>query len=84
MIGTSFILWICTLRLLNSFSPSANCHRECSRSMQMGTGNVFGKLFRISTFGESHGKGVGVIVDGCPPRIPISVEDIQRELNRRF
>jgi len=50
----------------------------------MGTGNVFGKLFRISTFGESHGKGVGVIVDGCPPRIPISVEDIQRELNRRF
>eukprot|EP01036_Dinobryon_divergens_P033306 gene33306-43062_t len=49
----------------------------------MGTGNVFGKLFRITTFGESHGRGVGVIVDGCPPRLPLSTEDIQRELNRR-
>jgi chorismate synthase len=49
----------------------------------MGTGNVFGKLFRITTFGES-GRGVGVIVDGCPPRLPLSSEDTQRELNRRF
>jgi hypothetical protein len=52
--------------------------------LSMGTGNVFGKLFRITTFGESHGRGVGVIVDGCPPRLPLSTEDIQRELNRRF
>ena len=49
----------------------------------MGTGNTIGKLFRISTFGESHGKGVGVIIDGCPPRIPLSTEDIQKELDRR-
>lgn len=42
-----------------------------------------GTLFRISTWGESHGPGVGVVVDGCPPRIPLCVEDIQRELNRR-
>ncbi len=42
-----------------------------------------GTLFRISTWGESHGPGVGVVVDGCPPRIPLSVEDIQHELNRR-
>jgi len=49
----------------------------------MGTGNVQGKIFRISTFGESHGTGVGVIIDGCPPRIPLSVSDIQGELNRR-
>jgi chorismate synthase len=49
----------------------------------MGTGNSFGRIFRISTFGESHGGGVGVIVDGCPPRIPLTQADIQHELNRR-
>ncbi len=46
-------------------------------------GNTFGSLFRITTFGESHGPGVGVIVDGCPPRLPITAEEIQRELDRR-
>lgn len=45
--------------------------------------STFGHLFRISTFGESHGGGVGVVVDGCPPRIPLSPEDLQRELDRR-
>eukprot|EP00607_Mallomonas_marina_P009777 CAMPEP_0182420098 /NCGR_PEP_ID=MMETSP1167-20130531/4611_1 /TAXON_ID=2988 /ORGANISM="Mallomonas Sp, Strain CCMP3275" /LENGTH=446 /DNA_ID=CAMNT_0024595559 /DNA_START=99 /DNA_END=1439 /DNA_ORIENTATION=- len=48
-----------------------------------GSGSSFGKIFKISTFGESHGSGVGVIVDGCPPKIPLSVEDIQKELDRR-
>jgi chorismate synthase len=43
----------------------------------------FGQAFRISTFGESHGGAVGVIVDGCPPRIPLAEEDIQRDLDRR-
>jgi chorismate synthase len=43
----------------------------------------FGHAFRISTFGESHGGAVGVIVDGCPPRIELSDEDIQRDLDRR-
>ena len=43
----------------------------------------FGTLFRISTFGESHGHGVGVIIDGCPPRISLTAEDIQVELDRR-
>lgn len=43
----------------------------------------FGTLFRISTWGESHGGGVGVVVDGCPPRVPISVDEIQFELDRR-
>ncbi|HVZ73935.1 MAG TPA: chorismate synthase [Polyangia bacterium] len=46
-------------------------------------GNTFGSLFRVTTFGESHGPAVGVIVDGCPPRLPITVEEIQRELDRR-
>ncbi len=46
-------------------------------------GNSFGALFTITTFGESHGGGIGVIIDGCPPRIPISKEEIQVELDRR-
>lgn len=45
--------------------------------------STFGKLFRIHTYGESHGGGVGVIIDGCPPRVPITREIIQRELDRR-
>lgn len=46
-------------------------------------GNSFGTLFRISTWGESHGGGIGVVIDGCPPRLPITVDDIQFELDRR-
>jgi chorismate synthase len=46
-------------------------------------GNTFGQLFRVTTWGESHGGGVGVVIDGCPPRIDLSEEDIQRELDRR-
>ncbi|MEX2580109.1 MAG: chorismate synthase [Verrucomicrobiales bacterium] len=46
-------------------------------------GSTFGKLFRISTWGESHGGGVGVVVDGCPPRVPLSESDIQTDLDRR-
>ena len=46
-------------------------------------GNTFGHLFRVTTFGESHGGGVGVVIDGCPPRLEISAEEIQLELDRR-
>ena len=46
-------------------------------------GNTFGQLFRVTTFGESHGGGIGVVIDGCPPRIEISEADFQRELDRR-
>ncbi len=46
-------------------------------------GSSFGNLFKISTFGESHGGGVGVIVDGCPPRLEIDIEEIQKDLDRR-
>ena len=46
-------------------------------------GNIFGHLFRISTFGESHGGGVGVVIDGCPPQLEISAQEIQLELDRR-
>jgi len=46
-------------------------------------GNTFGQLFRVTTFGESHGGGIGVVIDGCPPKIDLSEADIQRELDRR-
>jgi chorismate synthase len=46
-------------------------------------GNSFGQLFRITTFGESHGGAVGVVVDGCPPGISITQAEIQKELDRR-
>ena len=46
-------------------------------------GNTFGQLFRVTTFGESHGGGIGVVIDGCPPKINISEAEIQRELDRR-
>jgi chorismate synthase len=46
-------------------------------------GNTFGRLFRVTTWGESHGAAVGAVVDGCPPRLPLSEADIQPELDRR-
>jgi chorismate synthase len=46
-------------------------------------GSSFGQIFQITSFGESHGGAVGVVVDGCPPRLPISVEEIQKDLDRR-
>src|SRR5882762_2997926 len=45
--------------------------------------NTFGHLFRVTTWGESHGGGVGVVVDGCPPRLQLSETDIQPDLDRR-
>ena len=45
--------------------------------------NSFGQLFHVTTFGESHGGGIGVVIDGCPPQIDIAEADIQRELDRR-
>ncbi len=46
-------------------------------------GSIFGKHFTIQTFGESHGEGIGVVVDGCPAGLPLSADDIQVYLNRR-
>ncbi len=47
------------------------------------SGNTFGQLFRITTFGESHGGAVGVVIDGCPPGLALSEQDIQKDLDRR-
>ena len=46
-------------------------------------GNTFGHLFRVTTWGESHGAAIGVVIDGCPPLLPLSEADIQPDLDRR-
>ncbi|MBT6058396.1 MAG: chorismate synthase, partial [Gammaproteobacteria bacterium] len=47
------------------------------------SGNTFGKLFTVTSFGESHGPALGCVVDGCPPGLSLCEEDMQRDLNRR-
>ena len=47
------------------------------------SGNIFGTLFKLTTFGESHGPAIGGVIDGCPAGIPIDLEAIQRDLDRR-
>ena len=46
-------------------------------------GNIFGKIFRVATFGESHGPAIGCVIDGCPAGIALSEADVQAELDRR-
>ena len=46
-------------------------------------GNTIGQVFTVTTFGESHGEGLGCIIDGCPPGLPLAVADIQADLDRR-
>lgn len=47
------------------------------------SGNLFGSIFRVMTFGESHGPAIGAVIDGCPSNIPISIDDFQEDLNKR-
>ena len=47
------------------------------------SGNTIGKLFTVTSFGESHGPALGCIVDGCPPGLEVAAEDMQRDLDRR-
>jgi chorismate synthase len=69
-------------------APAAPAARRAraSRSPRLvvtAAGSSYGTLFRVTTFGESHGKGVGCVVDGVPPRLPISEDEIQLDLDRR-
>lgn len=67
--------------------PAASARRQRRRSAptltRAGAANTWGTSFRVTTFGESHGKGVGCVIDGVPPRLRISKEEIQAELDRR-
>ena len=72
----------------NSARRRAEGERSSPRRAQLANlqrhmSSRFGQLFQIATFGESHGGGVGVVVDGCPPRLAITAEEIQRDLDRR-
>ena len=67
---------------LHSFTPSL-FHSFTTSLFPHMAGNSFGNLFRISTFGESHGVGIGVVIDGCPPNIVFDEVFLQHELSRR-
>lgn len=54
-----------------------------TRDTRAQAGSTYGTCFRVTTFGESHGKGVGCVVDGVPPRLPVTEEEVQKELDRR-
>lgn len=58
-------------------------HGTYQVAVSAGYANTFGTSFRVTTFGESHGKGVGCVIDGCPPRLPLNEKDLQKELDRR-
>ncbi|CAO2837032.1 unnamed protein product [Amaranthus hypochondriacus] len=57
--------------------------RRTRRFDVQAAGSTYGNYFRVTTYGESHGGGVGCVVDGCPPRLPLCEEDLQKDLDRR-
>ncbi|KAF5186054.1 Chorismate synthase [Thalictrum thalictroides] len=84
------------LSFFQSSSSSSDLHRLSSPIIQISlrrisprklevqaAGSTFGNYFRVTTYGESHGGGVGCVIDGCPPRIPLSEADMQADLDRR-
>ncbi|CAN6704827.1 unnamed protein product [Malus baccata var. baccata] len=72
------------LRTLSSSSVQFVIRPRTPNKLQVqAAGNTTGNHFRVTTFGESHGGGVGCVIDGCPPRMPLSAEDLQGDLDRR-
>jgi chorismate synthase len=63
--------------------PSRRAGYQAGGRPKLMSHNTFGHLFRVTTFGESHGVAIGCVVDGCPPQIPLTAADIQRDLDRR-
>ncbi|KAM2198599.1 hypothetical protein ACFX1Q_001859 [Malus domestica] len=57
--------------------------RTAKKLQVQAAGNITGNHFRVTTFGEAHGGGVGCVIDGCPPRLPLSEKDLQGDLDRR-
>jgi hypothetical protein len=68
---------------LTGLAPPSLHTQKSKLEVRAGTGNTYGTVFRVTTFGESHGGGVGCVIDGCPPRLPLSEADMQVELDRR-
>ncbi len=78
----------CTTCIAPSALPSVVVRRlhAAHRRQQLmvrAAGSTFGHAFRVTTFGESHGGAVGCVIDGVPPRLPLTKEEIQKELDRR-
>ncbi|KAK8605968.1 hypothetical protein V6N13_102732 [Hibiscus sabdariffa] len=67
----------------SSLSIAIKPRRSHQKFQIQAAGSAFGNYFRVTTFGESHGGGLGCVVDGCPPRIPLSEPDLQVDLDRR-
>ncbi|KAL8159820.1 hypothetical protein V2J09_001357, partial [Rumex salicifolius] len=72
-----------SLPKLSSSSLRIPLRRNSRKLVIQAVGSSFGTHFRVTTYGESHGGGVGCIIDGCPPRLPLSEEDLQTDLDRR-
>jgi chorismate synthase len=73
-------------RLPSDLRPSLHISFRTSTPKKLqiqAAGSTHGNYFRVTTFGESHGGGVGCIIDGCPPRLPLSEADMQVDLDRR-
>ena len=70
------------IRSDRQFDPRGHAGYHRARVVPM-SHNTFGHLFRVTTFGESHGVALGCVVDGCPPRIPLTAADIQPFLDKR-
>src|SRR5712664_1415509 len=64
-------------------TPSHRVLPSASAAPKPMSHNTFGHLFRVTTFGESHGAAIGCVVDGAPPRLKLTAADIQRDLDRR-
>ena len=79
------ILAVSSSGFLNPLGAQAEslCYRAIPIYLSLKMGNTFGQFFRVTTFGESHGGAIGVVIDGCPPNIDISDAEIQRDLDRR-
>jgi chorismate synthase len=80
--GSAKIALKISARIFNSL-PQAGFDRAAIFPHNHRMASSFGQLFRITTWGESHGGGVGVVIDGCPPRLKLSEADIQPDLDRR-
>src|ERR1700753_2385750 len=74
---------ICELKNLRPQVNAAKAKPEISRLIDPMSHNTFGHLFRVTTWGESHGPALGCVVDGCPPGIPLSAADVQPWLDKR-
>ncbi|KAJ4979690.1 hypothetical protein NE237_010470 [Protea cynaroides] len=82
--GSGLGFHVSDLAKLSSPTLHIPSRRTTPRKLEVqAVGSTYGTQFRVTTFGESHGGGVGCVIDGCPPRIPLSEADIQVDLDRR-